>query len=211
LSVLLSIMVSPANAGSIFDEKRFPGAIDSGWAQCAEPVKWFADFGSLNKKQKIREQKNLAGAFQQWSKVTGLSFSYGGETTFRFNDSNNRLYSMDEETIPTRKTIFVSFVPQKESSLLNNKIYGFGGPTLVLLSKKEIVHGNIVIKTEHAKKYSGKNATMLRSLYLHELGHVLGLAHNETHKRHIMHPEVKDVVKFRKEVVSEISRLMKPC
>jgi predicted Zn-dependent protease len=62
-------------------------------------------------------------------------------------------------------------------------------PSQVLPSSKQIIGGVFVIKKEIVVAKSKREPQVLDNLYLHELGHVLGLGHVEDISQ-VMHPTI---------------------
>ena len=74
-------------------------------------------------------------------------------------------------------------------------------------SAKEIVGGIAVFRTEHVVKTAERAD---RSLYLHELGHVLGLAH-AGQDANVMYSMVTDTVALGAGDVNGVQTMTKPC
>jgi hypothetical protein len=77
-------------------------------------------------------------------------------------------------THPSDRHIFVAFLNDADSSMLDSRTVGMASPTKVFAGKKEIVEGSVVLEIEYVKK---ANRLHQSSLYLHEVGHALGLGH----------------------------------
>ena len=168
---------------SFFDGKN-ENLIDSGWSQCQMDITWSVDTDALAPKVASREIRRLNSAFEQWSDATGLNFRFTGTDHMTYSTSTNQLTS---ETMPREDHIAVAFLPARMSPLLSENVYGFGMPTSVIASTRTIVAGAMVVKAEIARSKTRSAPNVLDNLYLHELGHVMGLGHVKD-SRSIMNP-----------------------
>lgn len=158
---------------SFFDGKN-DNLLDSGWSSCSPKITWSVDMGSLKPTVAKVEINRLKSSFEQWSSATGLSFEYIGPHSMTYNASTHHLTAPN---MPTTQHIAVAVLSSSESPLLRGKVVGFGMPSLVMDSSNEIVGGMLAIKEEVVRANSKKDPKFLDSLYLHELGHVIGLGH----------------------------------
>lgn len=76
-----------------------------------------------------------------------------------------------------RRHIDIAFLPQKAVPALTGNGLGFGGPSSVDPRSLEILGGKVVLRVDHVRRNSRSAPRELKSLYLHELGHVFGLTH----------------------------------
>ncbi len=63
--------------------------------------------------------------------------------------------------------MYVAFLRDAESTLLDTRTVGFASPTKVWQDSKEIIEGSVVLSIEYVKKI---NKAKQSALYLHELG-----------------------------------------
>lgn len=170
---------------SFFHDKN-PNLVGSGWNACANDITWSVDTSTLSPKVAQVEVARLALAFEKWSDASGLSFTHLGTHAMTYDSTTHHLRA---ETMPTSGHIAVSFLPAEASALLASNVYGFGMPTFVMDSTNQIIGGVMVLKREVVAKKSKSDPKALDNLYLHELGHVLGLGHVDDASQ-VMYPTI---------------------
>jgi hypothetical protein len=196
---------SASDFASIFagDNANLAG---SGWQSCASPVQWTVDTRGLNEAESASQIKNLEWAFTEWSKASGLTFEFAGEEDVTYDDDAFTVTPADGSDVETRH-VYLDFVNDNESARLGGGTVGLGSPSQVMPTTKEIVSGEAVFRTDHVQGATAKEA---KSLYLHELGHVLGLAHAQV-ESNIMYPMVTDHLKLGAGDVTGIKTMTQPC
>lgn len=205
-------VVAPAQAGmaasdfsSIFtgDNAALAGA---GWQACQAPVQWTVDTHELTGTEAAAQIKNLTWAFRQWSAVSGVTFQFAGRQAVAYDDAAFTLTPADGSATLSHH-VYLDFVRPAESARLGGGTVGLGTPSQVMPTTKEIVTGAAVFRTDHVK---GATTTELRSLYLHELGHVLGLAHAQV-QANVMYPMVTDHTQLGAGDVNGVRTMTKAC
>lgn len=154
-----TIAYGGSQVASIFQGTQYD---NSGWATCEAPISWTIDTGT-------NFQQDLSWAFNQWAEKTGYEFIYAGEAETTFDDTNSRLASVAE----MNRNIAITFMPDRNSTMLTDKVVGFAGPSLVYGDSKTIVGAYIVFNIDYSISATQKQR---RALFLHEIGHALGLA-----------------------------------
>lgn len=183
-----------------------PALTNSGWAACPTPITWSVDSHELSADDAAEQIANLTWAFSLWSAASGLTFQFSGETAVAYDDAGFTMKPADGTPLASRH-VYLAFVDDAESARLDSDTVGLAGPTQVLSAAKEITGGIAVFRTDHVEKSTVKAD---RSLYLHELGHVLGLSHaDET--ANIMYPMVTDVLELGAGDVNGVKTMTKSC
>lgn len=197
-----------ADFASIF-AGQIDAAINSGWAACGAPIVWQADLHELTAPEAAREVANLEWAFAQWSQASGLAFTYGGQVPLAFRAADFTLTPTDGSA-PAARQIYLDFMGSKETAMLAGSTVGLGSPSSVMMSTKEIQAGTAVFRTEHIEATGAKDPKAVRSLYLHEIGHVLGLAHAAM-TANVMYPVVTNRTALGAGDVRGVQVMTKPC
>lgn len=192
-----------ADYSSIF-ATQVPSLANAGWASCSAPVVWTVDTRGLAAAEVDEQIANLTWAFEQWSAATGLAFTYGGTEAMAYDDN---AFSLKPAGGVASRHIYLAFIADSASARMGGGTVGLGSPSQVWPSSKEIVTGTAVFRTDHVERAT---TTEARSLYLHELGHVFGLAHaNEA--ANIMYSVVTDHTALGAGDTAGVRSMMKPC
>jgi len=157
------------------------------------------------------EQARLDKAFRTWSLQTGITFTFSG---FDQRNYDSKTHQLRAKTVPGasqgNRHIAVAFLSSSDSPLLTSRTLGFGMPSMVYPSAREITEGVLVIKSEILKASSSFTAKVRKSLYLHEIGHILGLGHSKD-KSSIMYPIITGTVNLHQADVSNVRSFIRPC
>ena len=193
---------------SIF-QNQAPELANSGWSPCPGPITWSLDSRELTAAQTETQVRSAKWALEQWAQESGLTFSYAGEVPVNYNDSTFQLTPADGSPVAARH-IYLTYLKHGQSKLLGSATLGFGAPSTVAVAGHEITGGNAVFRTDYVQDPGRNPVRKLRSLYLHELGHVLGLSHASL-SQNIMYPIVDRNVTLGAGDVSGIHAMTKTC
>lgn len=185
-----------------------PSLVNSGWTTCNEPITWSVDTHELTRSEATRETARIRWAFDRWAAVTGLRFANSGEVPITYNNSNFRMSPADGSPTANRH-IYLAFMRVGESSLMVDRTYGFGSP-MTIGAGNQITAGAAAFRTEQVKVNGARDPRALKSLYLHEIGHVLGLAH-AGNQANIMFPIVTNQIVLGPGDVNGVRVMTKPC
>lgn len=203
LSIIGVVAYAESQVASIFVGSA-PELINSGWADCDTPVTWSVDTSRLSAADQQIAITQFTSDFAKWGAASGLEFQYVGEVPVVYDDTN---YVVTSDVHPSERHIYVAFLQDAESTLLDTRTVGFASPTKVWQDAKEIVEGSVVLSIDYVKKI---NKARQSALYLHELGHALGLGHG-TSDQNVMYYLVDDNNTLSPGDVEGIRNLIKAC
>ena len=203
LSVIGVVAYGEASVPSIFLASD-PALVGSGWAECQTPVTWSVDTSRITPAEAKIAVNQLTSDFAKWGRASGLTFRYAGEVPTTFDDATS---SVSSDVHPSDRHIYVAFVHDSDSTMLDDRTVGVATPTKVFSNNKEITEGSVVLSIDYVAK---SNRLHRSSLYLHELGHALGLGHGAD-KNEIMYPIVDTTSDLSPQDVAGIKALTKVC
>lgn len=203
LSVIGVVAYAESQVASIFAGSA-PDLIDSGWADCDTPITWSMDASRITAADARTARVQLTKDLSKWAEVSGLDFQFVGEVPVIYNDTT---YVVTSEVHPSPRHIYIAFLRDQDSSLLDQRTVGFASPTRVWKDSKQIVEGSMVLGIEYVKRASAQQRS---AVYLHELGHVLGLGHG-TEPENVMYYLVDGNNTLSPGDVEGIRNLIKAC
>lgn len=203
LSIIGVVAYAESQVASIFVGSA-PDLINSGWADCDTPVTWSLDTSRVTPADAAIAKDQFTKDFAQWGKASGLEFQYVGEVPVVYDDTN---YVVTSDVHPSARHVYVAFLKDAESTLLDKRTVGFASPTKVWKDSKEITEGSVVLSIDYVKKI---NRDKQSALYLHELGHALGLGHG-TSEQNVMYYLVDDNNTLSPGDIEGIRNLIKAC
>ncbi|GAA4692549.1 hypothetical protein GCM10023349_04450 [Nocardioides conyzicola] len=128
---------------------------------------------------------DLKNVFAQVSAATGLRFTYVGTTTYV-------PFANKTTTHPTNADIVLAWSTPRSASVLAGSTAGRGGAVWASAGGvTELYDGQAVFDaTQRMSSARSEQRRLTRQLYLHEVGHIVGLDH-VSDKRQIMYPTMQ--------------------
>lgn len=140
------------------------------WSTC-EPIRYVVREAN----QPDGAQRLLEDSVRRISEATGLEFSFEGTTDE--GPADQRPLYQPERYGDAWAPVLVAYSDAEEYGRLRDRRAGYGGPASVRLGDRtpRFVSGMAVIDVEQVDRMGGDEA--FRAVMLHELAHVMGLAH----------------------------------
>lgn len=164
----------------------------AGWAACPTPLTWSVDVRGLETRVARREVRRLKEAWEMWSTASGIPVLYTGRDRLAFDPGTNGLRRVDGSRQPDRH-VYLAFKTAREVSIMTRGVVGIAMPSIVLLPTREIVAGMSIFRRGYVLKERKVNTKRVVHLYLHELGHILGLGHARR-DNNVMYPSLDTMV-----------------
>jgi hypothetical protein len=199
-----SAQASP-DYSSFFGEGELTGA---GWATCA-PITWSADTRGLTSAQARREIARLRDAWRMWADAAGVEAVFTGREDLAYDPARYSLVPADGSA-PVEQHVYIGFKTRKQVPILTGGAVGLAMPTMVLMEERRIVGGMAIFMRGYAIEQARTDPSALTHVYVHELGHVLGLGHAQS-RANVMYPEVQSAANLGDGDASGIARITQPC
>jgi hypothetical protein len=203
LSIIGVVAYAESQVASIFVGSS-PELVNSGWAACDTPITWSMDTSRVSAADAKIAQQQMTSDLKKWGDASGLQFNYVGEVPIVYDDTN---YVVTSDIHPSARHLYIAFLKDSESTLLDTRTVGFASPTKVWKDSKEITEGSVVLSIDYVKKINAKKQS---ALYLHELGHALGLGHG-TDEENVMYYLVDQNNTLSPGDIEGIRNLVKAC
>lgn len=178
----------------------------SGWSACPG-ITWSVDARRLPDGVRPREIRRLSAALGDWAGAAGLDIRFAGEEPLTYDASR---YLLVPRGMPRERHVYLAFLTPRQAPMLASPVVGLGNPSRVIAETREIVGGVAVFRAGFVADASSREPDRLRHLYLHEIGHVLGLGHARA-TANVMHPIIDQRVRLGPGDRSGVRSLVRPC
>lgn len=199
---------APTTIGSIFDGS-YPELVGSGWSSCSGAVTWSLDPGSAEEVSVRRMEADLAWALTQWTRASGIPFTYLGREDLQLTSNGTQVQPTDGSP-PRSRHIYLAFMRSTESASFEHATMGLGAPTSVFPQAREISGANAIFRSDAIVGPNPLSRSFRRNLYLHEIGHALGLAHDEL-PGSVMSATLTGATRMSEETISAIRAVTHGC
>jgi hypothetical protein len=158
---------------------------EAGWSTCIT-LTWTVDVTGMTSRQARTEVRALKKAWATWSAVSGVRVQHSGRERLAYDPSTYGLRPVGG-TPRTDHHVYIAFKTPSQVPIMASNAVGLAMPTAVIPSRQEITAGMAIFKRGYVVKQRRLAPDMVANLYLHELGHVLGLGHS-LGTDNVMHP-----------------------
>ncbi len=165
-----------------------PVVSGAGWAACESPLTWSVDTAGLGKRVARLEIRHIKEAWGIWADAGGFRVSFAGRQALDFNPVSYGLRRRDGAAAPDRH-VYLAFKSSRQVPIMDRNILGLAMPTVVMLPTREIVGGMSIFRRGFVVQEGKRRSNRLMHLYLHEIGHTLGLGHARG-SDNVMHPSL---------------------
>ncbi len=179
LTALVAFAAVAPSAGASTDHSGFfieRDLAQAGWSGCDDPITWSADVSGLTTQEARGEITRLKRAWTSWSSASGIPVDFVGRESLVFDVSTNGLRPLSRSP-RTDRHVYVAFKAPSQVSIMGSNVVGLAMPTSVMMHTQEIRSGMAIFRRGYVKEQRLTAPARVRHLYLHELGHVLGLGH----------------------------------
>lgn len=211
LSAVLAITLAapPAAAGpdytGFFVERDLS---DAGWSAC-EPLTWTVDTRGLTSRQARAEVRRLKAAWAAWSAASRIRIEFAGRERMAFDPAIAGL----RPAVPADsrdRHVLIAFMTRAQAPVMAANAVGVAKPTLVFTHSQEIVGGMAIFRRGYVARQASRAPDRVMNLYLHELGHVLGLGHARGADQ-VMHPTLQMTTRLGDGDVAGAASRTHPC
>lgn len=189
--LVVLVMAAPSALAStdytgFYSERELSRA---GWSTC-RPITWTVDVSGLKSGAARDEIAALKQAWRQWSRASGVRIEFAGRERLAFDPMTYGLRPVNGSP-RTDNHVYIALKTRAQVPIMARNAVGLAMPTQVMLPTQEITAGMAIFRRGYVVEQRRVSPDRVRHLYLHELGHVLGLGH-AADAVNIMHPTLNE-------------------
>jgi len=162
--------------------------LGTGWAACPDPVTWSVDTRGFTAGVARREVSRLEAAWSQWLVASGVIVKFAGTERLNLDPATNGLRPAGGSAVPERH-VFIAFKTAGQVPMMAGAAIGLAMPSLVLMPTREIIGGMVILRRGYVLEQRSVDPARVKHLYMHEIGHVIGLGHAEC-EGNVMYPTI---------------------
>jgi hypothetical protein len=106
--------------------------------------------------------------------------------------------------------VYIAFKTPSQVPIMASNAVGLAMPTAVISSTQEITAGMAIFRRGYVVEQRRIAPDRIANLYIHELGHVLGLGHANS-ARNVMHPTLGELTRLGDGDAAGIRDITQPC
>jgi hypothetical protein len=181
----------------------------AGWSTCGEAITWSADVRGLTTREARGEITRLKLVWKTWSAASGIPVDFVGRESLVFDARTNGLRPRSGSP-RTDRHVYIAFKAPQQVPIMGANVVGLAMPTSVMMHTQEIRSGMAIFRRGYVKEQRRTAPDRVRHLYLHELGHVLGLGHARS-EGNVMHPTLNSLTQLGEGDRTGIRARTQPC
>ena len=191
----LSVVLQPAawarsDYTGFFEQRELA---EAGWSTC-RTLTWTVDVAGMTSRQARTEVRALKKAWATWSAASGMRVQHSGRERLAYDPSTYGLRPIGGAP-RTDHHVYIAFKTPSQVPIMASNAVGLAMPTAVIPSTQEITAGMAIFRRGYVVEQRRSAPDRIANLYIHELGHILGLGHAAS-ARNVMHPTLGELTRL---------------
>jgi hypothetical protein len=211
LTALVSLGAPIPSANASLDYSGFYSQqhlTEAGWSACV-PVTWSVDVTGMTPREARSEIRRLSQAWDAWSSVSGIQTEFVGRERLVFDPDSMGLRPMTGAARSDHH-VYVAFKSGRQVPIMASNAVGLAMPTAVVLTTQEITAGMAIFRRDYVLEQRRAAPDRVRHLYIHELGHILGLGHARS-QGNVMYPTLTESTRLGDGDRAGVKAMTHPC
>jgi hypothetical protein len=214
LTGLVVLLVAALSASAARADAEYTGFFEqrelaeAGWSTCST-LTWTVDVTGLTTRQARIEVRALKMAWATWSASAGIRVEYSGRERLAYDPSTYGLRPVGGAP-RTDHHVYIAFKTTSQVPIMARNAVGLAMPTAVIPATQEITAGMTIFRRGYVVEQRRNSPDRIAHLYIHELGHVLGLGHAGS-ARNVMHPTLGELTRLGDGDAAGIRDITRPC